>query len=295
MLRSLLFIPADSDKKLGKITSTAADAFLIDLEDSVALPRKEEGRALTGEYLRAHPIEQRSGQLWVRVNPLDSGMILEDLKAVLPGRPDGVMLPKAESPADVQVLSHYLDALEAVYGLEQNSVKILPVATETAASLFTIGDYRTVSLPRLTGLTWGAEDLSTSLHASSNLDADGRWSLTYRMARSQTLLAAHAAQVQAIDTLFVNFRDDAGLAESSRQSRAEGFSGRLAIHPAQVDIINAAYMPTAEEVSLAQAIVAAFDADPNLGTVGIDGKMFDRPHFVQAQRTLALHHQFSAS
>jgi citrate lyase subunit beta/citryl-CoA lyase len=207
---------------------------------------------------------------------------------IVAAAPDGLVLPKANGPQDVLRLSHYLDALEVQGGVAAHSIKILPVATETPVSPFRLGDYAGAGLTRLLGLTWGAEDLSAALGASSNLDMSGQWALTYRMARSLMLLAARAAGVQAIDTLYVNFRDEDGLRVSSRASRAEGFTGRLAIHPAQVRAINESYMPSLEEIEHAHRVIAAFEAAPGAGTVGLDGKMIDIPHLKQARGVLAL-------
>ena len=287
-LRSWLFIPGDSEKKLGKVDACGADAVILDLEDSVAAANKPAGRALVAAFVGARPRGARPGQLWVRINPFDSGLTLDDLVAVVGAAPDGIMLPKCDGPNDIHRLSHYLDALEAQAGVAPGSIKIVPVATETAAAPFTLGAYAGAGLDRLLGLTWGAEDLSAALGASSNLDLAGGWALTYRLVRSLTLLGAKAAGVQAIDTLYVDFRDEAGLRESSRAARAEGFTGRLAIHPAQVAAINASFMPSPEEIAHAQRIVAAFAAAPGVGTVGLDGRMVDLPHLKQAEGLLAL-------
>jgi len=287
MLRSFLFIPGDSEKKLGKADTSGADALILDLEDAVAPPNKMAARAMVREFLLARPRADRVSQLWVRINPLDTDLALGDLAAIVQGAPDGIMLPKANGPADVRQLSHYLDALEAHSGLEPGSVRILPVATETAIAPFRLGDYATAGLVRLAGLTWGAEDLSAAVGASTNLDASGGWALTYRMVRSLTLLAAHAAGVPAIDTLFVDYKDDTGLRESCRAARAEGFSGRIAIHPAQVAGINQSFTPSAAEIEHAQRVVAAFAAASGTGTVGLDGKMLDIPHLKQAKGVLA--------
>ena len=286
-LRSLLFIPGDSEKKLGKADGAGADALILDLEDAVSPANKPRARELIPAFLRDRPRGSRSSQLWVRVNPLDSGMILEDLVAVVAAGPDGLMLPKCEGPADIRKLSHYLDALEAQAGIDVGSTRILPVATETAAAPFTLGDYRTAKLDRLLGLTWGAEDLAAAVGASTNLDDSGGWALTFRVARSLTLLGAKAAGVQAIDTLYVDFRNEDGLRAASRASRAEGFTGRLAIHPAQVAAINESYMPSAEEIEHANRVIAAFAAEPGAGTVGLDGKMIDIPHLKQAHGVIA--------
>lgn len=287
-LRSWLFIPGDSEKKLGKVDACGADAVILDLEDSVAAANKPAGRALVAAFVGERPRGARPGQLWVRINPFDSGLTLDDLVAVVGAAPDGIMLPKCDGPNDIHRLSHYLDALEAQAGVAPGSIKIVPVATETAAAPFTLGAYAGAGLDRLLGLTWGAEDLSAALGASSNLDLAGGWALTYRLVRSLTLLGAKAAGIQAIDTLYVDFRDEAGLRESSRAARAEGFTGRLAIHPAQVAAINASFMPSPEEIAHAQRIVAAFAAAPGVGTVGLDGRMVDLPHLKQAEGLLAL-------
>ena len=286
-LRSLLFIPGDSEKKLGKADGAGADALILDLEDAVFPANKPRARELIPAFLRDRPRKSRSSQLWVRINPLDSGMILEDLVAVVAAGPDGLMLPKCEGPADILKLSHYLDALEAQAGIEVGSTRILPVATETAAAPFTLGDYRTAKLDRLLGLTWGAEDLSAAVGASTNLDDSGAWAQTYRMVRSLTLLGAKAAGVEAIDTLYVDFRDEDGLRAASRASRAEGFTGRIAIHPAQVAAINESYMPSREEIDHANRVIAAFASEPGAGTVGLDGKMIDIPHLKQAHGVIA--------
>lgn len=289
ILRSWLFIPADSEKKLDKTDSVAADAFLLDMEDSVAPSRKQIARDMLPEFLTARPKAQRRSQLWVRVNPFESPHALEDLAAILPGAPDGIMLPKAAGPEEVRRLCHCLDALEVAHGLELGSTRILPLVTETPASALGVGAYVRSELPRVQGLSWGAEDLSAALSASANCDERGELDFTYKWVRSQTLLAAHAIGAQAVDAVFTDFRDPTGLAAACRASQREGFSGRMAIHPAQVEVINAEYLPSEEEAALAEKIVAAFDSQPGLGTIGIDGKMYDMPHLKQARRTLELY------
>jgi citrate lyase subunit beta / citryl-CoA lyase len=286
-LRSLLFVPGDSERKLAKGDGSGADALIIDLEDAVAPENKAKARRLTAEYLTSRSPGARGPQLWVRINPLDTGLTLQDLAVIVAAAPDGVMLPKIDGPHDVATVSHYLDALEVQGGVVPGSIGILPVATETAQASFNLGAFGNARLKRLVGLTWGAEDLSAAIGASTNLDPDGGWALTYRLVRSLTLLAAHASGVQAIDTLYVNFRDEAGLRESSRRARAEGFSGRIAIHPDQVLPINESFTPSQAEVAHARAVVAAFDARPGAGTVGLDGMMLDIPHLKQAHKTLA--------
>jgi citrate lyase subunit beta/citryl-CoA lyase len=283
VLRSMLFIPGDSEKKLGNGDQAGADALIIDLEDSVLPDNKPRARGLTVEYLKARPKKGRRSELWVRINALDSTLALADLSAVVVAEPDGIMLPKADGPADVARLSFYLDALEAQAGIDPGSTRVLPLATETAAAPFNLGGYSSVRPPRLVGLTWGSEDLATALGASTNRDASGEWAFTYRLVRSLTLMGARAAGVEAIDTLYPDFRDEAGLRTASRASRAEGFTGRLAIHPAQVVPINESYMPSTEEIEHARRVVAAFEASPGAGAVGLDGKMVDIPHLKQAQ------------
>jgi citrate lyase subunit beta/citryl-CoA lyase len=286
--RSWLFIPGDSDAKLAKADGTSADALILDLEDAVALERKPVARDKIRSFLLERPVGARSSELWIRINPLSSGLALDDLVAIMPFAPDGLMLPKADGPEDVRTLSLYCDALEAQHGLSAGSTRILPVATETAIAPFRLADYAHAGLSRLAGLTWGAEDLSTALGASSNLDADGQWAMTYRMVRSLTLMAAHAAGVAAIETLYVDFRDAEGLAASCRAARGEGFAGRIAIHPAQVEPINRSFTPSADEIAHARRVIAAFEARPGAGTIGLDGKMLDIPHLKQARQLLAL-------
>lgn len=288
-LRSFLFIPGDSEKKMSKVDGTTADAFIFDLEDAVAVARKPIARAMVPAFIAERPQGSRKSQLWVRVNPLDTPWTLEDLAAIVPAAPDGIMLPKVNGPQDVARVSDYLSALETAAGVAVGSIKILPVATETAVAPFRLGDYADAKLDRLYGLTWGAEDLSSALGASGNTDETGQWTYTYRMVRSLCLLGAHAAGGEAVDTLYVDYRDPEGLRASCKASRAEGFSGRVAIHPAQVDIINECFSPSVEEVAFARRVVELFAANPDSGTLGLDGKMLDIPHLKQAQKTLAMH------
>ena len=285
-LRSFLFIPGDSEKKLSKVDECGADAVILDLEDAVAPANKAAARSLVAQFLaeRAGP---RSPQIWVRVNPLDTGLTEADLIAVIGGCPDGIIQPKTDGPADVATLSAMLDRLEVEHALVPDGIAVVPIATETALAPFHLGAYATAGLTRLAGLTWGAEDLATAIGATGNRAADGNWHFTFQMARSLTLLAAHASGVQAIETLHADFRDDDGLRRSSISARQEGFSGRLAIHPAQVAIINECFTPSAAEVEHAQAVLAAFAANPEAGTVGLGGKMLDIPHRKQAERIVA--------
>jgi citrate lyase subunit beta / citryl-CoA lyase len=287
-LRSFLFVPGDSEKKLAKARDVGADALIIDLEDAVMAPRKPVARDLAAQYIEAEA-QAISAQIWVRINPLSSAFVLTDLNAVVRPGLRGLVVPKANGPADLLCVSHYLDILEARAGMEAGTVRLLSVATETARSVFALGEYATAGLSRLFGLTWGAEDLSTAIGASTNQGPDGEWALTYRMVRSQCLLAARAAEVEPIDTLYTNFKDPEGLARSCRTARSEGFTGRVAIHPDQVPVINAAFVPSTEEVAHAKRVIEAFAATPGAGTVSLDGFMVDIPHFTQARRVLALY------
>jgi len=286
-LRSLLFVPADSDKKLLKSLDSAADALIFDLEDAVVAERKELARAMCAAHLREHG-GRHGWRAFVRINPLGTEQALLDLAAVIGPGIDAVVLPKVERVEDIRTLAAHLDALEVRAGLARGAVKILVVATETAAAMLNMSGYAGAALPRLAGLTWGAEDLSTDLGAMGNREADGALSHVYLLARSMCLVAAGAAQVAPIDTLYADFRDLEGLAADCLASRRRGFTGRIAIHPDQVDTINACYSPSAADIDAARALVAAFAANPGQGTVGLGGRMYDRPHLLQAQRTLAL-------
>ena len=285
-MRSLLFVPADSAKKLDKAMASGADAVIVDLEDSIAPERKAQARKLAAAFVReAAKLAQRP-RLLVRINGLQTGLSDADLDAVVAARPDAIMLPKAEGGAAIIHADAKLSAREAIAGLTARHVKIVALATETAQALFLAGTYRGASA-RLTGLTWGAEDLSAELGAEANRDADGRFLDPYRLARALCLAAAAAAEAQAIDTVYVDFRNDAGLRRECEEGRRDGFTGKLAIHPGQVAVINEVFTPTAASVARAKAIVAAFAAQPGAGAVGIDGKMFDRPHLAIAHRLLA--------
>jgi citrate lyase subunit beta/citryl-CoA lyase len=286
-LRSLLFIPGDSEKKLGHADDTSADALILDLEDSVTPARKALAREMILAFLRERPPGGRRSELWVRINPLESSEALPDLAAIVPAAPDGIMVPKVDGPAHLQRISHYLEALEVGARVQPGSIRLLPVATETPLAPFRLGDYATANLSRLFGLTWGAEDLSAAVGASTNLGPDGTWGFSYQMVRSMTLFAAHAAGVAAIETLYSDYRDQDGLRRSCTAARAEGFNGRIAIHPAQVSVINESFSPTPEEINFAHRVVEAFAAQPDAGTIGLDGKMLDIPHLKQARRVIA--------
>jgi citrate lyase subunit beta/citryl-CoA lyase len=224
--------------------------------------------------------------LWVRINPLDHAEAGADLAAIIPVRPDGIVLPKARSAEDIDLLSQRIGLYEAEHDLPVGSIRILPIATETPQAIFALGGYASCG-KRLAGLTWGAEDLAAAVGATANRDGDGRWTMPYQLVRSLCLFAAHAAGVVAIDTLFANFRDETGLQRACDEARRDGFSGMLAIHPAQVEVINRAFTPSAEEVERARQIVELFAASPGAGTVALEGVMLDLPHLQQARRLLA--------
>ena len=284
-IRSLLFVPADDQRKLARASGTEADAIAIDLEDSVLPERKATARGLTREHLLGASDRKR---LWVRVNDLASGELLHDLTAVVPARPAGIILPKTRGPEEFEIVSRYLEALEAASGLSAGAIAIIGVITETPSAVLRMGEMIRRPTERLRAVAWGAEDLSSALGAGDPRTADGAWRPTYQHARSQCILAAHALGVEAIDTVYVDFRDERGLHQSSQMSRYDGFTGRVAIHPDQVPIINSAFTPTAAEIALAERIVAAFAAGS--GAVSIDGKMYDIPHLKNAQRLLSVRH-----
>lgn len=285
-MRSLLFVPADGGSKLDKALSSGADAMIIDLEDSIAPDRKACARESAVAFLeRAAPLPNRP-RLLVRVNAISTGLTDADLDAVVPARPDAIMLPKAEGGASVIHADAKLAAREAIAGLVDGHIRIVAQALETSAGLFAAGSFRDASA-RLIGLTWGPEDLSAEIGAESNRDGDGRLTEPYRLARAICLFAAANAGVAAIETVYVDFRNLAGLKRETEEARRDGFTARLAIHPAQVPVINAVFTPTAEAVARAQAIVDAFAKAPGAGVVAIDGVMYDRPHLVRAQALIA--------
>ena len=271
-LRSLLFVPGDRPERMVKALGLGADALILDLEDSVAPAGKVAARAHVAAFLA----EPRTVPLFVRINPLDSGLADDDLAAVLPGKPDGIMLPKAEGGAS-------LAALDAKLG---GNVAILPIATETPAAMFALGTYGGVT-DRLVGLTWGAEDLPAAIGAATSREADGSYTAPYQLARSLTLFGAHAAGVAAIETVYPDFRDLDGLAAYAARGRRDGFTGMMAIHPAQVAVINAAFSPSEAEIAHARAVVASFAANPGAGALALDGKMIDAPHLKSARALLA--------
>ncbi|MCV3738795.1 CoA ester lyase [Rhizobium sp. TRM96647] len=283
-MRSLLFVPGDSARKLEKALASQADALLIDLEDSVSLEAKDEARSITAEFLQGNVAGSGRPRLYVRINGLSTGLAEADLDWVMPAAPDGVVLPKAVGGADVAALAALLSRHEA--GNVRAATRILAIATENAAGVFALGTFAGSS-DRLVGLAWGGEDLSADLGAASNRTDSGAYADPYRLARTLTLLGAASAGVAAIDAVYTNFRDMAGLEAECREARRDGFVGKMAIHPAQVPIINAAFAPTTEEIARARAVVAAFADNPGAGVVGVDGEMLDRPHLLRAERLLA--------
>ena len=294
IIRSWLFVPGDSERKLAKARSNNADALILGLEDAVSDERQNVAREMTGAFLRDNP-DRAHQQLWVRINPLDHEFSLFDLAAVLPGAPDGIVLPKVYSANEVNRLADFLLALEAREGLEIGVTKILSVATETAASLLTFHTYLENITSRLTALTWGGEDLAASLGASDNKHpSSGDYDAPYLFARTMCLATARAIDAQPVGCVWVNFRDLNGLEKDCLCDRRAGFVGKIAIHPEQSEIINRAFTPSDEEIAYAQRVVELFDKNPGMGTVGLDGKMLDMPHLKQARNVLALKNQIQA-
>ena len=282
--RSWLFAPGDSQRKMTKAQESEADVVLLDLEDAVAPDAKPGARVLVRDFLASLGDEDRQ-RVWVRVNPLDGPHTSDDLAAVMPARPGGIMLPKSRGRHDVEALDTLLSPLESETGIKVGSTPVIALVTEVAAAMFTTGDYP--GAPRLAAMTWGAEDLADSIGALANRGPGGEYTFTYELARSLTLLGAAAAGVPAIETIDADFRNLDGLAARAQQVRRDGYRGMLAIHPAQVPIINAAFSPSEEELAEAREIVALFEANPGVGTIGHGGRMLDRPHLSRAQQLLA--------
>ncbi len=280
-LRSPLFAPGDSERKMAKAIASAADAVILDLEDSVAAPAKPTARAMVPDVVRSHP----GRALIVRVNPRNTPWYLDDLAAAVPARPAAVMLPKCSCPDDLAILGHHLEALEAAAGAPIGSIGVFPVVTETAGSVFSLGSYGGVA-SRLIAICFGAEDLSADLGIDPRR-ADGSYPAPVVLARAQVLIAAGALGVPAIDTPYPDYRDPAGLRQESAAAALDGFSGKILIHPAQIDVVNEAFTPSADRVRWAERVNAAFTANPDSGVFALDGKMIDRPHWKLAQRILA--------
>ncbi|MEO1046240.1 MAG: CoA ester lyase [Pseudomonadota bacterium] len=289
-LRAMLFVPGDSERKQIKSLSSGADAVIIDLEDSVVPERRQEARILTRDFIAAHRHDDNAPDLWLRINPLDTPDAEEDIETVLQAQPVGIVLPKCTGPEQVTELDQLLFERERHAGIVEGSTAILPIVTETPGAAMTLHRYlrgNFVGKARLAGLSWGAEDLSAAIGASRKRESDGSWTFPYQMVRAQLLLTAHALDVQAIDTLHADFHDTEGLIAYAGNGRSDGFSGMLAIHPAQVEPIQKAFTSSAEEIAEAEAVVAAFAANPGAGAVSLDGKMLDRPHLKLAERILA--------
>ena len=283
MSRSFLFVPADSERKIKKALESVADAVILDLEDSVAISERPRARTLA----RAALDEGSEKPMWVRINPMSTADALEDLRSIVPSAPYGIVLPKATGARDALQLSKLLGVMEQENGIPEGQTSIMPIATETPAAIFRLGEFDS-SLTRMAGLTWGAEDLSSAIGATANRDAEGNWLPPYELARSLCLFAAAAAEVAAIDTVYSDFGDGTGLKNYAENARRDGFSGMLAIHPDQLESINAAFTPTADEVSRAARIIDLFEQDASSGVIGMDGEMLDRPHFLQAQKIIAM-------
>ncbi len=281
--RSWLFAPADSDRKMEKAAEGPADIVIFDLEDSVAPANKPAARERVREFLGD---AERRERLWVRINPLSSGEAERDLEAVMGGAPGGIMLPKSLGRGDVEKLGQMLEALEDEHSIERGSTKVIALVTETPASMFTTGDY--AGLPRLAAMSWGAEDLGSALGASQRMDGAGNYLPVFELARTLCLLGAAAAEAAPVETIMANFHDLDGLGKRARLVRSQGYRGMLAIHPAQVEVINGAFTPNEEELAEAREIVALFEANPDAGAIGHKGAMLDRPHLVQAQAMLAM-------
>ena len=282
--RSWLFAPGDSEKKMTKAMEGTADIVLIDLEDAVAPESKVATRPMVHDFIKANPAQRH--RLWVRINPFDGPYTLGDLAAIMPANPGGIMLPKVYGRQEVEKLDHMLSVLEVANGIEEGSTPVIVLITETAEAMFHTGDYK--GAPRVVALTWGAEDLADSIGASSNKNADGSYSFTYELARSMTVLGAATAGVTAIETISADFKDLEALRIRAEKVRRDGFRGMMAIHPAQVDVINAAFTPTDEEIAEAQEVVDVFAANPGVGAIGWKGGMLDRPYLARAQRLLKL-------
>lgn len=283
-MRSLLFVPGDSEKKLEKGFLTEADAIIVDLEDSVSLERKPAAREIAAAFMLQQRGKARA-RIYVRVNDLLTGLTDTDLKGVMLAAPHGIMLPKSSGGVDVSQLSAMLRVHEAENGIADGATKIIPLITETGAGVLAASTYG--PHPRLEGLTWGAEDLSASIGARVSRGEDGRFTDVFRLARALTLLAASAADTAALDTVFPNFRDEEGFARECREAERDGFTAKMAIHPAQVPIINAAFTPSTEAIEHSRMVVETFNAAGNPGVVSIGGKMYDRPHLRLAERLLA--------
>lgn len=292
MIRSFLFVPGDSERKQSKIQSSSADAVILDLEDSVSPKNRPAARKLVGDLLTSSLDHTTAPAIWVRVNPLTSSDYSEDLAAVVSANLAGIMLPKSLALESVHQLSVDIERIEIASGLPSGKIKIIPVVTESAASVLNVSTYQ-VGHPRLAGLAWGVDDLSADLKVSRKTNNQGQLDDVFRLARSLCLLAATAAQVPAIEAVYNDFRDSDGFISSTDNASKEGFFGRLAIHPDQIDIINSLFLPTPQEVANSKRVVEAFATSPNVGVIQLDGIMLDRPHLKAAQNLLLKHKFFN--
>jgi citrate lyase subunit beta/citryl-CoA lyase len=283
-MRSFLFVPADSEKKLAKSASSGADALILDLEDSVALSNKEAARRNAADYLKS--AGKTGPKLCVRMNALDTPLWKDDLKAVAAAAPYAILIPKTISGDCVSRVADELTDLESEAGMRTGAIKLFCVVTETAASLFNLGTYAGSSA-RLFAMTWGAEDLAAALGARDNKDETGNYTGPYQLARTLTLLGAASAGVIPLDSIYKDFRDDAGLEREARAAARDGFTAKMAIHPAQVPVINRVFTPSEEDLAHARAVVDAFDKAGDVGVVALDGVMLDIPHLKQARALLA--------
>ncbi|MEA3177986.1 MAG: citrate lyase subunit beta / citryl-CoA lyase [Gammaproteobacteria bacterium] len=282
--RSWLFAPGDSERKMEKATASVADIVIFDLEDAVADAEKAKARAMVTAFLTSHG--KNRARLWVRINPIQGPYALADLAAIMPAAPGGIMLPKPRGRADAELLDHYLTAFEAAAGITPGITKVMLLVTETPESMLATGSY--AGVPRVAAMSWGAEDLATALGAIDNRNEAGGYEFTYELARSLCLVGAATAGVPAIETIHGDFKDEAGLRKRAAAVRRAGYRGMLAIHPAQIEPINEAFTPSAQEQAAAQEIVDLFAANPTAGTIGYRGAMLDRPHLDRAQAVLAL-------
>ena len=285
VMRSLLFVPGDSDRKLAKADGVEADVLILDLEDSVTADQAKIARQRVAAFLQANPSAQRRKRLWVRINPVQAPAALEDLAAVVHGRPDAILLPKCRNGADMLLLDHWLGALEAREALHRGQIAIAPTLTETPRSILEAHTFLDCS-DRLLAFSWGPMDLAAALHASTNRRADGEYDIPYQFARSICLMTARSAGVEPLDTVHFNFRDEKGLEAACAEARRAGFTGKLAIHPDQVPVINAGFLPSEQEVKEARLVLQAFEGHAD-GTIGRNGEMLDMPHLTQARMVLS--------
>lgn len=285
-MRSFLFVPADSEKKIAKAMSVGADALILDLEDSVALSNKAAARPLAAAFVTETLAKAVRPRLYVRINAFDTPFWRDDLDGMMGARPDGIILPKPRSGADVDRLASLLDASERAHGIPHGHTRIIPIATEVPGALLHMASFETAS-SRMEAITWGAEDLSAIVGSAATREPNGVWTSPYLLARNLCLFAAVAAGKEPVDTVFVNFKDQAGLVEECRIAARDGFTAKFAIHPDQIAIINAAFTPSASEIAWAREIEALFAANPNAGTLSLRGQMIDKPHATRARRILA--------